>query len=278
MLSGIGPRASLEAHGIPVRADLPVGRNLQDRYEVAIVNRMDFDAWTSLRGATFTRDDAQYREWRDRRTGVYTTSGAVLSVILPSAPGRPAPDLFCYGLIGDFRGYFPGYAKRLPANPNVFTWVVLKGHTNNTAGEVTLRSADPRDRPLVNFRYFEEGNDASGDDLQSVVEGVKFVRRMTAGLARHGLQHTEEMPGAALRSDDELRQFVRDNAWGHHASCTCPIGPVLSSDFKVRGTEGLRVVDASAFPRTPGLFIVSAVYMIGEKAAEVMIADAHRAR
>ncbi len=71
--------------------------------------------------------------------------------------------------------------------------------------------------------------------------------------------------------------FVRDHAWGHHASCTCAIGPearggVLTSDFKVHRTEGLRVVDASVFPRAPGLFIVSAIYMIGEKAADVIAA------
>ena len=77
----------------------------------------------------------------------------------------------------------------------------------------------------------------------------------------------------------DLKQFVRDHAWGHHASCTCAIGPearggVLTSDFKVHRTEGLRVVDASVFPRAPGLFIVSAIYMIGEKAADVIVADA----
>jgi len=75
-----------------------------------------------------------------------------------------------------------------------------------------------------------------------------------------------------VQSDDDLRQFVRDNAWGHHASCTCPIGPVLSSDLKVLGAEGLRVVDASVFPRIPGFFIVSAIYMIGEKAADAILA------
>ena len=71
---------------------------------------------------------------------------------------------------------------------------------------------------------------------------------------------------------------MRNNAWGHHASCTCPIGPretggVLGSDFRVHGTRALRVVDASVFPRIPGFFIVSAVYMIGEKAADVILAD-----
>ena len=79
-----------------------------------------------------------------------------------------------------------------------------------------------------------------------------------------------------------MRQFVRDQAWGHHASCTCAIGPrerggVLSSDFKVHGTAGLRVVDASVFPRIPGFFIASAVYMIGEKAAAVIATEAKTA-
>jgi choline dehydrogenase len=69
---------------------------------------------------------------------------------------------------------------------------------------------------------------------------------------------------------------VRANAWGHHASCSCSIGPmsaggVLSSDFRVHGVTGLRVVDASVFPRIPGFFISSSVYMIGEKAADVLI-------
>ncbi len=81
-----------------------------------------------------------------------------------------------------------------------------------------------------------------------------------------------------MQSDDELKDFVRTRAWGHHASCTCAIGPrdaggVLGSDFRVHGTQGLRVVDASVFPRIPGFFIVSAVYMAAEKAADVILAS-----
>jgi choline dehydrogenase-like flavoprotein len=103
---------------------------------------------------------------------------------------------------------------------------------------------------------------------------------MTAGLGR-ALGMVEEMPGPGYESEDRLRDFVRTHAWGHHASCSCSIGPrdrggVLSGDFKVYGVDGLRVVDASVFPRVPGLFIASAVYMIGEKAADVIIADAKR--
>ena len=102
---------------------------------------------------------------------------------------------------------------------------------------------------------------------------------VTEGLRRAGLIAAEELPGEQKTSDEDLQQYVRDTAWGHHASCSCPIGArdkggVLTPTLKVHGTTGLRVVDASVFPRIPGLFIVSAVYMMGEKAADMIIADA----
>ncbi len=279
MLSGVGPRADLETHGVPVRVDLPgVGRNLQDRYEVGVVNRMSFPAWEVLEKARFAPGDPQYGQWARARQGVYATNGALLAVIRRSSPRQPLPDLFCFALLGLFRGYFPGYSALFPAHRNYLTWAILKAHTRNRAGQVTLRSADPRDPPRVAFRYFDEGSDAAGEDLDSVVAGIRFVRSMTADLKRDGLVAAEELPGDQIQTDDELRQFVEDHAWGHHASCTCAIGPrdaggVLDSAFRVHGTLGLRVVDASVFPRIPGFFIVSAVYMIGEKAAAAILEE-----
>ncbi len=87
----------------------------------------------------------------------------------------------------------------------------------------------------------------------------------------------EDTPGAGVNDDELLKRYVREHAWGHHASCTCPIGPrerlgVVDGDFRVHGTLGLRVVDASVFPRIPGFFIVCAIYMIAEKAADVILA------
>ena len=279
MLSGIGPRAVLEPLGIQVRAELSgVGKNLQDRYEVGVVNRMSFDSWEILEGVTFSHGDRAYQEWLRRHEGLYTSNGAVLAAILKSLPERPLPDLFCFALLGLFGGYFPGYSAAEVTKPNYLTWAILKGHTQNRAGEVVLRSADPLDTPLINFHYFDEGSDTAGEDLDSVVAGIRFVRQLTAKLRTQGLIAEEEQPGEALQTNDELRDFVRNTAWGHHASCTCPIGPradggVLSSDFRVHGTERLRVVDASVFPRIPGFFIVSAVYMVGEKAADVILAS-----
>ncbi|MBI4523077.1 MAG: GMC family oxidoreductase [Deltaproteobacteria bacterium] len=279
MLSGIGPKQQLKLHGIDVRVDLPgVGRNLQDRYEVSVLNRMK-DDWGMLAGAEFAKGDRQYQEWAAVKKGVYATNGGVLIVMKRSQPARLLPDLFCLGLAGEFKGYFPGYSGPIARHHNYLSWVILKAHTLNTAGTVALRSADPRDPPYVNFHYFDEGSDVREEDLNSVVEGIKFVRTMTAKLKKQKLIAAEELPGDHVQSDDELREFVRNNAWGHHASCTCPIGPredggVLTSDFRVHGTRGLRVADASVFPRIPGFFIVSAVYMIGEKAADAIHAGA----
>jgi choline dehydrogenase-like flavoprotein len=280
MLSGIGPRKELEQFGIPVQVDLPgVGTNLQDRYEISLVHRMKED-WDVLRRAAFDRNDPEYDRWSRIRKGAYITNGGMLVVIKKSQAAGLVPDLFCLALVARFEGYFPGYSRLVSDHRNYLTWIVLKAHTRNNAGTVTLRSPDPRDTPEINFRYFDEGSDSGGEDLEAVVEGVKFVRRMTARLKREELIAAEELPGENLQSDDELREFVRNHAWGHHASCTCPIGPretggVLGSDFRVHGTRGLRVADASVFPRIPGFFIVSAVYMIGEKAADVILAEAN---
>lgn len=283
MLSGVGPRAELERHGIPVRVDLPgVGTNLQDRYEVGVVNRMKFDEWWVLEGAKFAAGDPQYKEWAKRkRRGVYTTNGAVLAVIKRSFAERPLPDLFSFALLGIFRGFFPGYSRLFAEHLNYLTWCILKAHTNNSAGTVRLRSADPLDVPQIDFHYFTEGNDTGGEDLKSVVEGIKLARQMTAPLKRQGLIAEEELPGEALQTDEQLAQFVKDQAWGHHASCTCAIGDrakggVLDSSFQVHGTKGLRVVDASVFPKIPGFFIVSSIYTIGEKAADVILQSAKR--
>ena len=90
----------------------------------------------------------------------------------------------------------------------------------------------------------------------------------------------ELIPGAQISTREQLKEFIRNEAWGHHASCTCKIGTredrmaVLDSNFRVYGTRNLRVVDASVFPHIPGFFIVTAIYMISEKASDAILADA----
>ncbi|MDT5123241.1 MAG: choline dehydrogenase [Acidobacteriota bacterium] len=283
-LSGIGPREELEKFGIEVRVDLPgVGENLQDRYEVCVVTEVKSN-FALLKDATFIAPpagqpgDPCFVEWQTSRSGVYTTNGALLGIIKKSKKERPEPDLYIFGVPGFFKGYYPGYSKALQQYKNIFTWAILKAHTRNTAGWVRLKSNDPRERPEINFRYFDEGSDSVGEDLDSVVDGVEFVRRMNEHIS--SIDKEELIPGAQISTREQLKEFIRNEAWGHHASCTCKIGTredrmaVLDSNFRVYGTRNLRVVDASVFPHIPGFFIVTAIYMISEKASDAILADA----
>jgi choline dehydrogenase len=109
------------------------------------------------------------------------------------------------------------------------------------------------------------------------VEAVAFIRKFMNSL---GAGDAQEIWPGPLVTDAALRHWIMNEAWGHHASCSCKLGAagdstaVLDKDFLVRGTTNLRVVDASVFPYIPGFFIVTPVYMIAEKASEVILNDA----
>jgi choline dehydrogenase len=281
-LSGIGPRAELEALGIRCREDRPgVGENLQDRYEVAVISQMH-DRFEILKGATFSPDpaDPHFQTWQRKKKGLYTTNGVVLGIIKKSEASLLDPDLYVFGLPGFFKGYEVGYSDKIQKDK--MTWAILKAHTRNTAGSVRLTSKDPTRVPEVHFRYFDEGTDKAGQDLDALVKGIKFVRHINS---RAGdVIDREIWPGPDVQTDDQLKEFIKNEAWGHHASCSCKMGreddpmAVLDKDFKVLKTRNLRVVDASVFPKIPGMFIVSAVYMISEKASDVIIRDAKAGR
>ena len=283
-LSGIGPAEELKKFDIDVIVDLPgVGENLQDRYEVGVIAEFEKPFKLLEGGATFAPPqdggpaDPYFTMWESGK-GIYTTNGALLGILMKSSPDQPEPDLYIFALPGYFKGYQPGYSALFERLRTRFTWAILKAYTKNHAGRVTLQSNDPRKWPLIDFHYFAEGDDKQGADLDAVAQGVQFVRELNKYVGKH----TELVPGTDYNDIAGLKQFIQNEAWGHHASCSCKIGAdddpmaVLDSRFRVRGTEGLRVVDASVFPKIPGYFIVSAIYMISEKAADVIIEDSHK--
>jgi choline dehydrogenase len=87
----------------------------------------------------------------------------------------------------------------------------------------------------------------------------------------------EILPGPSVKTTEQIQDYIKNTAWGHHASCTCAIGAdgdpmaVLDSKFRVRGVSGLRVVDASVYPKIPGTFTLLSTYIVGEKAADVIL-------
>ncbi|KAI1631596.1 GMC oxidoreductase [Biscogniauxia mediterranea] len=287
-LSGVGPASELRSFGIPVVHDLPgVGGNLQDRYEVGFVGKAPSN-FSLTQACTFLEgegDDPCYDQWETQPgalKGVYATNGIAFGYMHHSSVASGAgddPDLFVGGAPALFDGYYPGYSVQAVADRSIWTWLTLKAHSRNNAGAVNLTSADPRDTPRITFHSFLEG--VGGEqDLQAVYEGVLYSRKAFDVLVPLDGAFEQVWPPANVSSEEDLKQFIRDEAWGHHASCTAPIGAdddplaVLDGDFRVRGIDGLRVVDASVFPKIPGTYIVLPIFMVSEKAADVIIAAA----
>lgn len=292
-LSGIGPRAELQSLNIPVIKDSPgVGTNMQDRYEIP-VNTVHPDDFPILDGCTFDAKDhdACYKQWQINpnilaQRGAYATNGlaAAIGKVSSTSPTGDV-DLFIFGGPVNFIGYFPQWGDFAVKDHMHYSWYALKAHSQNTAGTVQLKSTDPLEPPLINFNYFDTGttaNSADQKDLQSLIEAIKTSRGALEHFHDYDLllptsSWTEEKPGPSVQSDEDLGTYIKDNAWGHHACCTAKIGAdndpmaVLDSNFKVRGVDGLRVVDASVFPRIPGIFIQSAIGMISEKAADAIL-------
>ncbi|KAH0427550.1 GMC oxidoreductase [Colletotrichum camelliae] len=283
-LSGVGPKDELASFDIPVVVDLPgVGTNLQDRYETTVIGETPTD-FQITEDCTFIRDgtanDPCLKKWEEGTAsgsspGIYGSNGISLGVVKKSTVAEGDPDLFIAGAPVAFPGYYPGYSAAGTKDARHWSWITLKAHSRNRAGTVKLRSANPRDMPQIDFNSFQ--NDADGaKDIQAVVEGMKLSRKMFESVVPLTGGFTEVWPGPNV-TDADLSEFIRNEAWGHHASCTCPIGTdddamaVLDSKFKVRGVDGLRVVDASVFPKIPGFYIAIPVYMVSEKAADVIL-------
>jgi choline dehydrogenase len=292
MLSGVGDEAKLRAAGVDGAGakgryiHVPgVGLNLQDRYEVGVVSELNHDIASMARCQAGAPNDPCLTDFNvDPENSMYSSNGVVISLIKKSNPKKADPDLVIFGLPGHFRGYYPGWANE-SYQKNYFTWAVLKGHTSNTAGTVELTSNNPCDTPKINFRYFDDGNGDWRDDVNSVVSGLKLARHINsrdrAPLTGSRLIKREVFPGPGFKTDDDLRLWVMKEAWGHHASCSNKMGndpdgtekAVVDSHFRVHKTKNLRVVDASVFPKIPGLFIVVPIFMISEKAADLILQD-----
>ncbi|KAF2994252.1 hypothetical protein E8E13_001371 [Curvularia kusanoi] len=278
-LSGVGPKDELEKFGIHVVKELPgVGTNLQDRYEVPVVGEAP-SPLALLKGCTFLQGhDECLEKWESRpiEKGAYGSNGVALAITkkASNSPNGNA-DLFVAGWPAYFNGYYPNYFQNATAGGNHWTWLTLKAESRNNAGTVTLRSANPQDVPEIRKRNFQVGGD---EDLDALVEGMKYGRKAFADLIPLDGRFTEVWPGKQVQTDAQLREFAKYEAWGHHASCTAPIGAdddenaVLDGNFKVRGVDGLRVVDASSFPKIPGTYLALPTYMISEKAADVILA------
>jgi choline dehydrogenase len=168
-------------------------------------------------------------------------------------------------------GFYPGFSRPTPA-PAAMSWdiVQMPGPGDAATGSVRLRSLDPRDTPIIDFDFFT--GDSGQRDLEAMVESANLVLRI--------FDRTGEpvAPFTLFDSEEPFNstQFFKDRSFGHHATGTCRMGPVndrsacVDSKFRVQGVEGLRVVDASVFPRAPGAWPTVPTYMMGLKLADTL--------
>jgi len=263
MLSGVGPADHLIEHGIEVLADSAgVGANLSDHPVLPVI-------WSTprLRGLWEKTGNAGVLRWKLTHRGPVTSNLAESGGFAHSAPGLPAPDLQLHVLPGPYRDQ--GLAD--PAQRAMSVLVALVDVKSR--GRIRLRSADPRHRPAIDPGYLSDG----GGDARALVAGLKLAREFVTAPPMAAICKSELAPGAHIRSDTELLDYVRASlATLYHPAGTCAMGgesrwnSVVDPELRVRGVAGLRVVDASVMPTVPRGNTNAPTIAIAERAADLI--------
>ncbi|KAF8853776.1 FAD/NAD(P)-binding domain-containing protein [Acephala macrosclerotiorum] len=190
-------------------------------------------------------------------------------------------DVFFFDLPGanPFRGYYPSDTINTVYYdpPSTFDWSMIKIHPTGRLSTVNLVTSNSRDVPDTNFRFFE---DADADkDIAAIAEAVDFGRKIFNNLPKEMQPWKEVLPCNGTTTCD-MKMEIKELSWSHHATSSAQIGvdnglmAVLDGKFRVRGVSGLRVVDASTFPRTPGGFPVIPTFILRIKGAESILETA----
>lgn len=281
MRSGIGPRAELEKLkeiGVEPRVILEgVGQKQGDRYEVGVVFDMK-KPFKLLDDVKIPPDpnSPTYQKWEAGRGGPYASNGPILSMQARSSPDQKEPDLFIFAVPGDFRGYKPGYSAEATADPHKLTFLVLHANKGEGKGTLQIDPDNPFGAPIINHHFHKERQ--AGDSLP-IVAGIEDVRKLVQSQFADMIDK-EVWPGTQHQTRESLAAEVEKVTWGHHPRGGAQMGhandpnTVVDSNFKVLGTTGLRVIDASMLPDNIGTFIVSGLYQIGKLAARKIARDA----
>ena len=263
MLSGVGPADHLTEHGIPVRVDAPgVGRDLAEHPLVY----MSYDArepTTFLRALRSDRAALSVVRWALTGKGAFAsqiTSGVLMLRTRPELE-RPDIQLVFLPVRLDAKLWHPFG----PQQSHVISIMVMQLHPESR-GSVTLRSANPLDKPRIDLNLL-----STQRDFADIRGGIEAVRRIFDQAPLRDMVSAERAPG----SDANLDDFIRNNLKiTQHPAGTCRMGSdpgaVVDSDLRVKGVTGLRVVDASVMPSVPGANINAAVIMVAERASDLI--------
>ncbi|WP_036486508.1 GMC family oxidoreductase [Myxosarcina sp. GI1] len=243
MLSGIGDKKCLENLNIPIVVDLPgVGQNLQDHILVPV----------------------PYEATQDLHTKTTSNGIAETGLFMHSKNNREtAPDLEL--VFGPILWSPPGY----PNSGLGFTGLVVLNHPHNI-GSVSLRSPDSQDTPMIRLNYLQ-----SQSDVEKLIEGIRLMRKLFDSSAFDEFRGREVAPGAEATSDEALDTYIRETCGTvFHPVGTCKMGTdsmaVVDPELRVRGVEGLRIVDASIMPTIITGHTNAPIIAIAEKAADLI--------
>jgi choline dehydrogenase len=270
MLSGVGPADHLRTQGIKPLLDLPgVGKNL-------VEHPFLFIGWNLRHGAfrselRVDRATTWVMQWGLRGKGLFATNGAAGNLFIRTDPRLDRPDMQYTCMSGEISArelWFPFFGKK-PAHSLGVGISMIK---QDSRGEVTLRSPDPQVAPRILFNLFKERS-----DMERAIRGLKAIRDIYHREPLRDLITSEIVPGEAVASDADLEKFIRaTGAITQHAVGTCKMGidtdphAVVDGSLRVRGLEGLRVIDASIMPDVPGGNTNAPAIMIAEKGADII--------
>lgn len=264
MLSGIGPKEHLEQHGIDIKKDLPgVGANLQDHLDVVVKARTPGRTSIGLNLSTSIKFPKALWDWKKDGTGFLTSPSAEGGAFLKTNKALSRPDIqvhFSPVMYSDHgRKMHLGYGMAVHAT-------LLRP---KSIGEIKLKDNNPESSPSIDLAFLKKK-----EDLDVMVEGIKICKDFIKTEALNG----DDVFTKYIETDQEWQEYIRNNADTiYHPVGTCKMGvddmAVVDSQLKVHGITNLRVVDASIMPTLIGGNTNAPSMMIGEKAADMILAE-----
>ena len=260
-LSGVGPRALLERHGIGVVHDAPqVGERLQDHFYVRTF-------WRCTRPITLNDDMMSW--WRKAgiglkyvllKKGPLTVSAGHAAAFVRTRPELKRPDAQLYFI------NFSSLKRGGFLHPHSGFTCAMSQMQSESRGSSHIKSPDPTLQPSIRYNYL-----STERDRQVMVDGLKMARRICNAAPLRDYVAGEFLPGEKVKSDEEWLAYVREmGETVFHPTSTCSIGPVVDEQLRVKGLQNLRVIDASVMPAVPSGNINAAVIALAEKGADLI--------
>lgn len=266
-LSGIGPREELKSHGIDVIADRPgVGENLQDHLELYVQQECT-QPITLYKHLNWISKILIGAQWTFFKSGHGATNHFESAAFVRSKPGIQYPDVQYHFLPVAIR-----YDGKAPAKSHGFQ-AHVGPMRSKSRGWVRLNSADPKDKPQIQFNYMSHP-----DDWEDFRRCIRMTREVFGQEAFAPFRGREIAPGSDIETDEALDTFIQQAVESAYHPCgTCKMGAaddpmaVVDPECRVIGVEGLRVADSSIFPRIPNGNLNGPSIMTGEKASDYIL-------